>query len=185
MYSSRRSLRSSGPVPRRSDHQNPPRLRRSRPSPRDPGDTGPAPRQHLRTPAPGTHPRSPHRRRVDPAAGLIRSSPTGHTAPAVSVPIYENTASRTPSRRRPTSDGTGRIGADAAGAHRRSTGRPTADATSSNAASTNSRASAPSRPGTRRPRPPTKRSHSRHSHSGQDLFEDGLSLLLRLGPTGR
>ncbi|CAM5576811.1 hypothetical protein SAURM35S_03122 [Streptomyces aurantiogriseus] len=48
------------PIPRRSDHQNSPRLRWSRAATGDPGETWPTPRQHLRTPPPGTHPGPAH-----------------------------------------------------------------------------------------------------------------------------
>ncbi|MEU3855158.1 IS5 family transposase [Streptomyces sp. NPDC029554] len=49
------------PIPRRTDHQNPSRLRRQGPPARDPGDTRPTQRQHLRATPSGAHPCPAHR----------------------------------------------------------------------------------------------------------------------------
>lgn len=49
------------PVPRRTDHQNPPRLRRQGAPARRPGDPRATPRQHLRATSSGAHPCPAHR----------------------------------------------------------------------------------------------------------------------------
>ncbi len=68
-------------IPRRTDHQNSPRLRRPRPAPRHPADTRPTARQHLRTPAPRTHPRPANRRRTT----TLQARP-GHRGQGLQLP---------------------------------------------------------------------------------------------------
>lgn len=69
------------PIPRRTDHQNPPRLRRQGPPARWNGSASPAPA------------------RTDLGAGPTRSSQTRPAAPAASAPTCENASLPTPSEK--------------------------------------------------------------------------------------
>lgn len=69
------------PIPRRTDHEDSPRLRRQGPPPRAPGDARTTPRQCLRTPSAGTDPCSPHR----PGPASVQARP-GHSRQGLQLP---------------------------------------------------------------------------------------------------
>lgn len=86
------------PIPRRTDHQDPPGLRRPWLSPRDPADTRPTPRQHLCTAPRGAHPRLAHRRRTT----ALQARP-GHRGQALQFPRLPHLPA--PTRHRPDHPG--------------------------------------------------------------------------------